>query len=361
MSKVFKADLVGVKESVADAMLLLNPHQIPLLSRIGFGDPVYNTKHEWIEDELFSYESQLTAGVDDEATTLPVADGSIFREGHVIRLGEEMMKVSAVNGNNLTVSRGYAGTSAAAHAADARVEILFVEGVEGADAREARFKKRVRRENYTQIFDDTIEISGTAMAVAQHGIENLYAHEQAKKMVEVALQLEKAAINGVKYENGQVRQMGGMRSFITTNVIDGQGGALDMEMINDLAQKIYEKGGFATGANHVVMVGAKQKRALSQLDTDQVVIDRADSARGQRVEMLVTDFGEFPIVLNNNVDAGELFFVDLNRIAVRPLNGREFFHEYLGKRGDYVTGQILGEYTLEFRQEAAHGRIKNLG
>ena len=361
MSKVFKADLVGVKESVVDAMLLLNPHQIPLLSRIGFGDPVYNTKHEWIEDELFAYESQLTEAITNTDTTLSVADGSIFRKDHVIRIDEEMLKVSTVNGNNLTVSRGYAGTSAAAHAADARVEILFVEGEEGADAREARFKKRVRRENYTQIFDDTIEISGTAMAIAQYGIDNLYASEQAKKMIEVALQLEKAAINGVKYENGQVRQMAGIRSFITTNVTDAQGGDLTLEMVNDLAQKIYEKGGFATGANHVIMVGPKQKRALSQIGSEQIVIDRDDTARGQRVERLVTDFGELPIVLNNNVDAKELFIVDLNRIAVRPLNGREFFHEYLGKRGDYVTGQIVGEYTLEFRQEAAHARIKNLG
>src|SRR5690606_29221180 len=102
MSKVFKADLVGVKESVVDAMLLLNPHQIPLLSRIGFGEPVYNTKHEWIEDELFAYESQLTEAITDTDTMLSVADGSIFRKDHVIRIDEEMLKVSAVNGNNLT-------------------------------------------------------------------------------------------------------------------------------------------------------------------------------------------------------------------------------------------------------------------
>src|SRR5690606_29731109 len=197
MSKVFKADLVGVKESVVDAMLLLNPHQIPLLSRIGFGDPVYNTKHEWIEDELFSYESQLTAEVDDEATTLPVPDGSIFREGHVIRLGEEMMRVRGVSGNNLTVERGYAGTSAATHAAHLGVEIMIEEGVAGADAREARFRMRERLDNYTTIVDNTIEIIGPAVAVAELGIDNLYAQEQAKKMVEVALQLEKAAINAV--------------------------------------------------------------------------------------------------------------------------------------------------------------------
>jgi hypothetical protein len=366
MAKVFKSDLIGVQESVVDALLLLNPHQIPLISRVGFADPVYNTKHEWIEDEMFAYESQINDadGVLAGDGTITVDDGSIFRAGHIVKVGEELMKVTNVSGNVLTVNRGYAGTTPAAHSDNDKVEILFVEGQEGADARAARYKQRVRQENYTQIFDDTIEISGTALALAQYGIDNLYAHEQAKKQVEVALQLEKALINGIKFESNQVRQMRGIRSFISTNVVDATAGyesaELSMDMINDLAQDIYEKGGFASGANHVVMVPAKQKRALSSLDANAVRIDRDDTARGQVAERLVTDFGEFPIVLNNNLAADELMLVDLNRVFIRPLNGREFFHEYMGKKGDYITGQIVGEYTLEFRQEKAHGRIKKL-
>jgi hypothetical protein len=32
----------------------------------------------------------------------------------------------------------------------------------------------------------------------------------------------------------------------------------------------------------------------------------------------------------------------------------------MGEKGDYTTGMLVGEYTLEFKQEKAHARIKNL-
>ncbi|WP_307189750.1 DUF5309 family protein [Geomicrobium sp. JCM 19037] len=74
---------------------------------------------------------------------------------------------------------------------------------------------------------------------------------------------------------------------------------------------------------------------------------------------MTTDFGEFPVSINDNLAKGEVLFVDKNRMRIRPLQGREFSHEFLGKQGDYYKGMIVGEYTLEFVQEAAHARIKN--
>jgi hypothetical protein len=32
----------------------------------------------------------------------------------------------------------------------------------------------------------------------------------------------------------------------------------------------------------------------------------------------------------------------------------------MGEQGDYTRGIVVGEYTLEFRQEKAHARIKGL-
>jgi hypothetical protein len=58
--------------------------------------------------------------------------------------------------------------------------------------------------------------------------------------------------------------------------------------------------------------------------------------------------------------ANELLIVDANRMAIRPLVGRDFFHKYMGDKGDYTVGTLVGEYTLEFKQEKAHARIKNL-
>ncbi|MFF2890751.1 DUF5309 family protein [Paenibacillus sp. NPDC057967] len=290
-----------------------------------------------------------------------VANVEPFRVGAVIKIGEELLYVSAVNvgTKTLTVTRGYASTTAAAIANAAKVEFMFVEGTEGADARAARYKPRVRKSNLTQIFDDSIEISGTAQAVTQYGINDLYEYEKQKKQLELALQLEKALINGVQYESGEVRQMKGIRQWITTNVTN-VGGALTLGAINTLAQAVYNAGGFATGGDYKIMVGAKQKVALSGLDANKIVIERAENARGQVVERIVTDFGAFDIVLNQNLASDELILTDANRMAIKPLNTREFGHTYLGVKGDYTTGMIVGEYTLEFRQEKAHGRLKGL-
>jgi Family of unknown function (DUF5309) len=359
MAKIYDASLIGKKQSVVDEILLLNGHQTPMLSLLGFGEAVSQTTHQWFEDEMIADETLVAGAVTNVATSVTVVDGSIFRTNDVIKIGEELLKVTAVAGNVLTVSRGYASTTAAAIADQAKAEFMFSEGVEGADARAARYKARVGKTNKTQIFDDSIELSGTAQAVTQYGINDLYEYEKQKKQLELALQLEKAVINGISYENGQVRQMKGIRQFIQSNVID-VAGALAMDKINDLGQKVYEAGGFATGGNYKVVVGAKQKRKLSALDTNKVQIGRSENQRGEVVDTLINDFGEFEIALNNNLASDELLFVDVNRVAIRPLVGRDFFHVYMGAKGDSTTGIVVGEYTLEFKQEKAHGRLKGL-
>jgi hypothetical protein len=362
MPKIYDASLIGKKQSVVDEILLLNPHQTPLLSLIGFGMPIAQTTHQWFEDEIYGDEAKVNGAKLVSDTSVVVTDVEPFRVGHVIKIGDELLYVSAINvgTKTLTITRGYAGTAAAAIADGAKVEVQFVEGTEGADARSGRYKPRVQRQNYTQIFDDTIEISGTAEAIQQYGISDLYEYEKQKKQIELALQLEKAAINGVAYQNGQVRQMAGMRSLIQTNVTDAQAAGVDGGKINDALQSIYEKGGFASGGNFKIMVPAKQKRAISALDANKILIAQSENSRGQKVDHFVSDFGQFEIVLNNNLAANELFVTDVNRLCICPMNGRDFFHKYLGEKGDSKNGILVGEYTLELRQEKAHARIKNL-
>lgn len=353
--------IVGARESVTDELLLLNPHQTPLLSLLGFSEAVANVEHSWFEDEMYADESTVAGAKLVGDTEIVVADAEPFAAGQVIKIGEELLLVSAVNtvAKSLTVARGYAGTTAAAIADGAKVEVQFNEGQEGREARSGRSKKRVRKSNITQIFDATVEITGTAAAVAQHGIDDLYEYEKQKKQLELALQLEKALINGVKFEDGDIRQMDGIRSFIKTNVANA-GGAVTYEMINDQLQKIYESGGMASGADHVILVGAKQKRKINAFDSDKLSVLEDSRKRGTIVNTIVSDFGEVPVSLNNNLAPDELLIVDLNRVSVHPLQGRDFSHEFLGKRGDFVQGQIVGEYVLQLQQEKGHARIKGL-
>ncbi len=344
MSKIMTGELVGKKESVVDELLLLNEHQTPLLSLLGFSNPINQVEHAWFEDEMYGDESTTAASGLAADTTVSVVDAEPFRVDHVIKIGEELLKVTAINGTDLTVTRGYADTTAADFASGAKVEVQFVEGVEGADARNARFKKRTRKSNFTQIFDETVSISGTAAAIAQYGIDDQYELEKQKKQLELALQLEKALISGVKFESsdGLTRQMGGLRNQIATNVADAGSNGITDQLINDAFQDIYEAGGFANGGNYKIIVPAKQKRAISDFSKADIRLDRQDNGRGQTVDFFVSDFGQAEIVLNNNLDANELMVVDSNRVSVHPLTGREFSHEYLGKKGDYFEGQLVG-------------------
>lgn len=360
MSKILSGELIGKRESVLDQLLLLNAYQTPLISMLGFSTPSTQVEHIWFEDSMFADESKMTTAADADAVELVVADTEPFRANQVVKVGEELILVTGVDvvAKKIAVMRGYAGTTASAIAANADIIVQFVEGSEGADARQGRYKPRVRKSNITQIFDETVEISGTAAAVANYGIDDLYEYEKAKKLLELALQAEKAFIGGVRYENGVVRQMGGIRSFIQTNVTNLNGADLTLDVLNDSLQAIYTKGGFKNGGNYEIVVPAKQKRVVGKFANTQVSLDQADRKRGTVVSTLITDFGEFNVSINDNLNADETLILDKNRIALKPLKGREFGHEYLGKKGDYFQGQIVGEYTLEFLQEAAHARIK---
>ena len=363
MGQIQDQYIIGKKYSVEDEILLLNPLTTPLLSLLGMSEAVTNTKHEWIEDEMFAQESKTTAGYIDSDTDIAVADIEPFRVEQIIQINDELLKVTAINAgtNTLTVERGHAGTTASAIDSGDIVKAMFVEGIEGRDARDSRYKPRAWKENYTQIFDDSIRISGTAEAVLQHGIANEYEKEKQKKLQELALQLENALINGIPYNNGDRRLMGGVRHFVNTNIVDASGHAGDiLDMLNDLAQNIYETGGFKTGGRYYIMVGAKQKREISKYASDSITLERRDDTRGQRVDNILTDFGAFPVIINNNLKSDELFLVDANRMAIKPLRTRNFMHEFLGKKGDYTEGMIVGEYTFEFTQEKAHGRIMKL-
>ncbi|MCE3023203.1 SU10 major capsid protein, partial [Staphylococcus pasteuri] len=129
-------------------------------------------------------------------------------------------------------------------------------------------------------------------------------------------QLEKAVINGLKYDNGRVRQMRGIRNFIQTNVATAGGAPISVDMLNDTAQKIYKNGGFASGGRYVIVVPAKQKVAISSLSNDKIRITQSESSRGQVVDYLQNDFGRFQIVMNDNLKSDELLFIDANRIAI---------------------------------------------
>ena len=361
---IFNQNLIGVKESVTDEFLLLNHYFIPLISIVGIGREIGSTQHTWFEDEMFAKSDVIANGGDVLVgdTTFEVADGSKFRVGHVVSVegSEELMLITEIDEDELTVVRGYQGTTAEAFDDDIPIFVQWIDGEEGADARVARYKPRKVVSNLTQIFDDSIEISGTAEAVIQHGVGSEYEKEKQKKLQEKAWELENALINGVKHDAAKKTRMQGIRKFIETNVTDASNEFMTMDMINALVQDVVDSGGLRSGGNYAFVMPSMQKAVARELFGDDLIVPHTDRVRGTTVDAFITDNGMFRIDVNDNLRKNELMFVDYSRMEVRPLRTRGWFHTYMGKTGDKLLGQLVGEYTLEFHQEKAHARAFNL-
>ena len=79
------------------------------------------------------------------------------------------------------------------------------------------------------------------------------------------------------------------------------------------------------------------------------------------MQVYESDFGICRVVLSRWVPAGTVLLLDSSRIEVTPLSGRSFHYRSLATTGDRESGQLIGEYTLELRNENAHGVIEGLG
>jgi len=369
------ATLPELAEDVADLVAIITPWATPLLDVLG--DPLReatSTRHEWLEDELLPNKD----AIDDATWTNPAADttfdvehGSRFRNGDQIQVegSEELMLVAAVAGNTLTVQRGYASTTPEALANDQVLHILGNAALEGDGRPNARFTNRVRCANYTQIFTSAVEVSGSNLAASHLGLANEMDHEKQGRIREMVRDLENTVINGGRPAsdpegNGTVRRtMRGIVQHLAANVFHTgdsgfpAGDDLDEAKVNYVLRKIWEN---SSGNVDLIVVGGFQKRKINAFCSATRTYGASDTAFTDLVSLYESDFGVCKIVTTRHVPQDAVLFLDSSRTSVLPLAGRSFHFKPLASTGDYECGELIGEYTLELKNEAAHGMIRNL-
>ncbi|MBI1373913.1 MAG: phage head protein [Phycisphaera sp.] len=237
-----------------------------------------------------------------------------------------------------------------------------------------RFTNRVRQSNWTQIFTSSVEVSGTELAVAQIGVDDELDYQKQERLRELIRDLENCVINGVspaatQQGSGSVRRtMNGIVPLISTNAFangangfpSGGGGGSDElteEQINTALRNIWDQ-----SAGHVdtIVVNGFQKRKINAFITSGRQYAAGDSRFSEMVGVYESDFGVCRVVLSRWVPADTVLLLDSSRVDVLPLAGRSFHFKRLASDGDKEVGQVIGEYTLEMRNENAHGLIRGL-
>ncbi len=362
-------------EDVSDLVSIVSPYETPLLNVLG--DPLASTRsayHEWLEDSLLPNRDVI-----DDATFMDpendsnfdVENSDRFQVGDQIQVegSSELMLVAEVSGVSLTVQRGYGNTVAEALADNQVVNIIGNAALEGSDKKQARFTNRRRLGNYTQIMTAAVEVSGSDLAAGQLGLADELDYQKQERLRELLRDLENTVINGSQAASNPQggssdrRTMKGIVQHITThsfNVGDSglpAGGDLNEEILNYVLRQIWQE---SSGNVDTIVVNGFQKRRINEFLTPARSFGPDDRKFTDMVSYYESDFGLCKVVLSRWAPRDMILLLDSSRISVLPLAGRSFHFKPLASSGDYECGQLIGEYTLEFRNEQAHGYLRGL-
>jgi hypothetical protein len=375
------ATLPEIAEDVSDIIGIVSPYETPLLDHLG--DPrrvATSTVHEWLEDTLWPNTDAVDeTGLSADTTTATFGVDNIdrFRVGDLIQAdgSREVMLVNTINTSTseITVVRGYGSTTAESLSDDDVLRILGNAALEGDDRPAARFTSRSRKTNYTQIFTAGVEVSGTELAVSHVGVDDELDYQKQERLRELIRELENCVINGTaagtnpEGDADTRRTMQGIIPFVSTNRFepgvdgfpdDGDSGAtLTEPMLNAALRAIWEQ---SSGRIDTIVVNGLQKRRINSFVTSSRSFDAAETRFRDLVGVYESDFGICRVVLSRWVPADALLMLDSSRVDVLPLAGRNFHYKPLAAAGDKEVGQVIGEYTLELRNENAHGLISGL-
>ena len=253
--------------------------------------------------------------------------------------------------------------------------------VEGATASDATIGVTTRVGNRTQISQKTIKISGTLDAVNKAGRKSEKAYQLAKASSEIKRDMEAILLSNQVASAGNsstARVLGGLQAWLNTSYSGGTSGtagslgttarvtgtdrAFTATLLNTVMQSAYTAGGSPT----MLLVTPAQKVVASTFTG--IATRYRDVPANQQAQIVnaadvyVSDYGVIQIVpdrFNPNADADDTaFLLDTEMAAVAYL--RPFQTNELAKVGDAELTQLLVEYTLEVKNEAAHGIISDL-
>lgn len=355
---------------ISDVIFMIDPRDTALLDAIGGLDGARSKfkirengyKIEILEDELPPLTTSANNGttISTNTTSFTVADASIFKDGDIILIDQELMVVSAADVVNNTISvysRSYGGTNST-HGATATIEIVGQARLEGDDADFSAIVDITAPYNYTQIFQDALKVTGSMEKLSQYGIENEFEYQASKKIPHLLRLLDRNLFWGVRNAGSATtpRSFGGLDTFITDNVVT-VGGTLSKAKIDDAMELIYADG----GTPDILVVNPAVARDLKDsIDTSSfVMLDYQNTQLGmQPITRVVTQYGELRLVIDRFCPTSKAYVLDSRRVGVYTY--RPFAWHELAVTGDSRKGEVIGEFSFLVANDKAHAKLINI-
>lgn len=254
----------------------------------------------------------------------PAADSATFNH--------EVLEVQTVlSDTQFTVKRGRGGTTAGAISDNAYLTLFSSAYAEGTGVPPPVSRNPIKYTNYTQIFKDTYEITGTA-DVTETRTGPAWSNDKKRKMFDHAQKIEWSILFGRPYEtvgdNGKpLRYMGGLRNFVGNVTVFG--GAVTKASFFDAIAPVFN---YDTGAGdaRIIFGGHDALMAL------QTIFDSSFTRNvGATTKVYGMDLTEFvmpngrvlfrthPLMSRHGLYKKSAFIVDFDSLKYAALPGRD--------------------------------------
>lgn len=376
----FSASDDALRMNIEDLISKYPDYKFPVLKRWNskvFSKEVLSYKYEWSNRDLRPIKALLVnATLNNSATSFIVDTAGVFNKDDVVenkRTGERLLVVSVTGGVNVAVTRGFQGSTAAAMVANDVLVRIGVSAPQGALADHMVINESEDLFNYTQIFEDVVEMSDSQYKGFVRGDESS-AQLIERKQQELMEGLHLSLFLGIRYRDVATKRstLGGVKYFVDTyapgNVVDFGGAGTWSSDVNalDKFEDAVEKIALRMGAKPTIYASYKALRKVRLLQDDTIRTTPKDSTRGIGVvDTLASGMGDLDIVQlidRSTILDDYIFLVDDDAVGYKAHKGRGWGVKSLPFAGDGHLNQVLGEYTFKVEApKASVAYIRNLG
>lgn len=297
-------------------------------------------KFQWFEESeaaLWGQQNTTTAFTTGD-TDILVVDGTIFAAGDVVAVpaavtatDEELLLVTAVATNTITVTRGYASTTATTLAAGSALRIVGTAAVEDSGVGAVVAPAPVAKTSYCQFFRDPVKLSEIADATELYAIPNRRRHDQANVLIRHRSKIEAAGLWGKGVEalstsGGRWATQGFKPTIAAGTNITNMGGTFtfsDMLTFGETGFRYGEK-------RKLCMAGPAVLSAFDFFAASKLQVKTEENVLGVNIQKMVCNHGTYLLANNFRMEAGisgkngyedEMYLINLPSIKFRYLAG----------------------------------------
>jgi len=319
----------------------------------------------WTEDAANTLAATLGAAIPSTATTFVVDNYDRFMPGDVCKMDDELIWLSSRSTSTFTCTRGFAGTTATAHASAAVITIVQRGSLEGANHSALATLKTIVT-NQCQIIQQAVHVTRTMRVVANtEGDE--WKYQIAKNLGEWSRMAEISILHGninVPTTNATPRMMDGIVNFLSSEVTS-TATSVSTKNFNTFIRGIWDNGGrpdiLVVDSLFLSMI---HEWNVGKLALESVVLPSlAGTIGGVMATRWYSPFGVFTLLPDQHLGhsmgtggaayTGNALALTSSEVRLRMLDPVAFY--LYGKAGDYDKGMIVGEFTVQLENEDHHG------